>query len=247
LILKERHMRALRAIGLLSALIAALVPGSVFAATTADGNPATGVLDLFLAGMIVTDDSFATQDLSAVMTDPGTYHSPGFPSDTTDSSFCGPDWASDHVTRHFTVRPLGPGMWDVVEQFKDGSFVAPIAPLTPEPSPGCISGDGGMITGSVTGTFHGYLDMTITASSFNPTAADNGCPPAGGCFFTDDWLTVAFGVHGRIDNAFFFHYVAATGQQLAVNEWKNASCNRGGNSGDIATIATSRPGTYGCP
>jgi hypothetical protein len=57
----------------------------------------------------------------------------------------------------------------------------------------------------------------------------------------------AFGLNGRIDNAFFFHYVAATGQQLAVNEWKNASCNRGGDSGDIATTATSKPGTFGCP
>jgi len=31
---------------------------------------------------------------------------------------------------------------------------------------------------------------------------------------------------------FFFHYVAGD-QSLIMNEWKNASADRGGNSGDI--------------
>lgn len=33
---------------------------------------------------------------------------------------------------------------------------------------------------------------------------------------------------------FFFHYSAGD-QELAVHEWKNASCDRGGNHGDIAS------------
>ena len=243
-------MRALRLVAVSIAFAAALIPGAVFAATTGDGNPTGGLVDPFILSLIGTnDDAFATQDLSLVANDPGTYHSPGFPSDTTDSSFCGPDWASDHVTRYFMVRQTAPGTWDVVEQYKDGTFLAPISGAGTEPSPGCISGDGGMIVGPVTGSFHGYDDMIITATSFDPAAADTGCPPAsaGGCFSTEQWLTAAFGAHTRVDDAFSFHYVAAMGQQLAVNEWKNASCNRGGNSGDIATTATSQPGTYGCP
>jgi len=37
-------------------------------------------------------------------------------------------------------------------------------------------------------------------------------------------------------STFFFHYSAGD-QMLAVREWKNASCDRGGNSGDIASTA----------
>jgi hypothetical protein len=41
-------------------------------------------------------------------------------------------------------------------------------------------------------------------------------------------------------DAFFFHYAGndGTNQTLAVHEWKNASCNRGGNHGDIANTST---------
>jgi hypothetical protein len=243
------NMLVLKVMGLVVALALSLTPGRALAATSGDGGQPTGLIDPFTLALIVNDDLFATQDLSTVATDPGTYHSPGFPSDTTDSSFCGPDWAQDHVTRFFMVRQLTATTWDVVEQFKDGSFLAPIGGAGTEPSPGCSSGDGGMIVGPVTGSFHGYLDMTISAASFDPAAADNGCPPptAGGCFGTDQWLANAFTAPVRSDNAFFFHYVAAQGQQLALNEWKNASCNRGGNAGDIATSATAQPGTYGCP
>jgi hypothetical protein len=39
------------------------------------------------------------------------------------------------------------------------------------------------------------------------------------------------------DEAWFFHYTGYDGwnNTLVAHEWKNASCNRGGNHGDIAT------------
>jgi hypothetical protein len=34
----------------------------------------------------------------------------------------------------------------------------------------------------------------------------------------------------------FFDHYSAGDQNLAVHEWKNATCDRGGNHGDIADI-----------
>jgi hypothetical protein len=227
-----------------------LTPTPAIAAPGGDASQPAALLDAYTLALIVDDDLFSTEDLASVITDPGTYHSPGFLSETTDSSFCGPDWAKDLVTRYFTVRPTGFQMWSVYEQFRDGSFSAPISGSGTENSPGCISGDGGMITAPppVTGGFHGYEVINVTAAAFDQSGADTGCDPAPpGCFYTSEWIEKAFPGGTFTVPAFFFHYVAAS-QGLAVNEWKNASCNRGGNQGDIATTAISQPsGAYGCP
>jgi hypothetical protein len=39
----------------------------------------------------------------------------------------------------------------------------------------------------------------------------------------------------------FFDHYSAGDQGLVENEWKNASCDRGGNHGDIATATISSP------
>lgn len=234
----------------------ALLPGRALAWTSGDGSTVNVPLDAFTLAVDTNDDVFSTADLSATVTDPGTYHSPGFPSTTTDSGTCGPDWATDQVTRYFTVRQVGANTWTVYEQFKDGTFTAPLVPNTTEFSPAnCGSLDGGMITGPTTGSFHGYEVIDVTAGSFDPTAGDNGCPPPpDGCSSTAQWIGSAFTGATFTVPAFFFNYVAPS-QGLAVNQWKNASCNiallsqnRGGNQGDIATTVVSKPtGTYGCP
>ena len=81
----------------------------------------------------------------------------------------------------------------------------------PNPTPNCIAFDvpTGMAACQTTG---GFL-----REFFGPTAAATA---------TTD--------------AFFFHYAGydGTNQTLAVHEWKNASCNRGGNHGDIANFST---------
>jgi hypothetical protein len=235
----------------------AFVPGQAFAWTSGDSSTLTAALDSFTLSIDTNDDTFSTEDLSTVLTDPGTYHSPGFPSTTTDSGFCGTDWATDHVTRYFTVRQVDIGSWQVYEQFKDGTFTAPIAPATSEPSPGsCANHDGGMITGPITGSFHGYEVINVTATTFDPTAADNGCaPPPTGCTTTGQWIEAAFDNTAVYTVPAFFDNYEAPSQNLAVNQWKNASCpsvfplseNRGGNQGDIATtVVTKSDGTYGC-
>jgi len=49
-----------------------------------------------------------------------------------------------------------------------------------------------------------------------------------------------------MDNAFFFHYVAVH-QGLVFHEWRNASCTRGGNHGDIASASGSAVEVPFCP
>ena len=175
-----------------------------------------------------------------------------YPSTTGDSGTCGFDWATDTVNRFFMIRQVAPMTFSVVQKFKGGTFVTPgPPPFGPDPlknSPGaCDSSDGtppGMVADGVTGKFHGYLDMTITSAVYSPSTAS--CAPP--CFFTSNFLVSVFGpLFVRMDNAFFFHYVADQPNSLVFHEWRNASCTRGGDHGDIASAPGGAGAVPFCP
>jgi hypothetical protein len=44
-----------------------------------------------------------------------------------------------------------------------------------------------------------------------------------------------------MDTAFSFHYIADDPSSLVFHEWRNASCTRGGNHGDIASATAPLP------
>jgi hypothetical protein len=214
---------------------AALIAGCVFVGSTAatpsgDSGGLLGVLDLQSAALIGADDDlFATN--SSPNANSGADQFGPYPSQTTDSGTCGIDWALDNVNREFKVQLVGPNMYRVTEKFKDGTFSTFGSP----PSPGaCDSSDGtgpGIVNGGVTGTFHGYDMISVTSPTYTPGNASCAYP----CFSTNDFLLSVFGPAGpatRNDYAFFFHYVS-NDHTLVYHEWKNASCNRGGNHGDI--------------
>jgi hypothetical protein len=214
-------------------------PGS--AAPTGDGGGLLGILDLDTQMQI--DDLFASEDPTILSSDPGTTRFGPFESETTDSGTCGPDWANDHVYRFFAVKLISQGVagfntYRVTEKFKQGTFAA-MNSLSPG---ACDSSDGtppGVVTDGITGTFQGYLVMTVTSNFFNPSAT---CPPP--CFATGDFLVNAFGPVGaatRMDTAFSFHYIADDPSSLVFHEWRNASCTRGGNHGDIASATAPLP------
>jgi hypothetical protein len=237
-------VRRISSIFALTAALVALTTGPAWGAPDESAPTISGVLDAFSLALIVDDDLFSTADLMPTTSDPGTTHFGPFPSETTDSGTCGVDWATDHMNRFFTVKLVSVGMggvntYRVYEQFKDGTFTS--FP-TSEPSPGaCDSSDGtppGIINPDVIGTFHGYDLITVMSDTFHPDAT---C--AYPCANTDVFLANAFGIAGpttRNDTAFFDHYLAVD-QSLVFHEWKNASCNRGGNHGDIASVADSAP------
>jgi len=245
-------MRKLLVLSALTMFVTVVAPGRASAAPEGDGDGLLGIPSLDTQTHI--DDLFATEDLTILSSDPGTMQFGPYPSTTGDQGTCGFDWATDTVNRFFMIRKLAtpPDTYSVIQKFKSGTFVTPgPPPFGPDPlrhSPGaCDSSDEtppGTVADGVTGKFHGYIDMTITALVYSPSTAM--CAPP--CFFTGDFLISVFPAgFVRMDNAFFFHFVADIPNSLVFHEWKNASCFRGGNHGDIQSITTTGAATPFCP
>jgi hypothetical protein len=189
---------------------------------------ATGLVAQTIA--TVGDDSFSTMDLSSALASNGspTQHYGPFPSSSPDSSTCGNDWAQDTFDRDFTVRSNGDGTFSVVEQFKGGSFLT-MAGFSPG---GCDTDPGGTVRAGVSGSMHGYLVIAVTGAQTSQSAS---CVPTGPCT-TTGFIQSHFTGSAFTIGTFFFHY-AAGDQSLAHGEWKNASCDRAGNQGDVASTS----------
>jgi hypothetical protein len=159
-------------------------------------------------------------------------HYGGYASGSPDSSTCGNDWANDTFDRHFSVDSNG-GTLTVVEDFKDGAFTTIAGP-----SPGgCDTNPGGTVVAGVTGSLQGYFVIPLAGErqiSTDPNcvaeAPDAECTTAG--FINSHFAPACYPVLCPV-TTFLFNY-SAGGQGLLFHEWKNASADRGGNSGDIA-------------
>jgi hypothetical protein len=194
------------------------------------------------------DDAFSTMSLSPV--DPSgtpTQHYGPYASGSPDSGTCGNDWAEDTFDRHFTVRTAQDGTTTVVEQFKNGSFLTNAGA-----SPGaCDSSDGygpGTLDADHAGSMHGYFIISgaLTQTSNSPSC-DAANPSNADCTtmtFLNTHFVPCYPVTCTV-STFFDHYSAGD-QGLAVHEWKNASCDRGGNHGDIADLVGPAPPPTPC-
>jgi hypothetical protein len=220
---------------------------------SAAGAPGPDTQFLGNASQLVADPLQEEMALDALATssDPGTQHIGPIASTSPDSGTCGNDWAEDSFDRFFTIKQNNDGTFRVTEQFKNGTFVTNSTVFSPG---ACDATDGygpGTILPGDIGTMHGYLLITVTCSNPleqcpNPTPNCNDVDvittlPA--CQTTGGFLREFFGPTAAATastDAFFFHYAGydGTNQTLAVHEWKNASCNRGGNHGDIANTST---------
>jgi hypothetical protein len=222
----------------LAATVALLLCGS--ASARPDSTAVQGLTLPSVLGMIssVGDDAFATMSLSPV--DPSgtpTQHYGPYASGSPDSGTCGNNWAEDTFDRDFAVRANQDGTFTVVQQFKNGSFAT-----NDGPSPGaCDLTDGygpGTIRAGVVGSMHGYfiisnVGMQMSHSQFCDAAAmsNAGCTTA---TFINTHFAACYPVTCTV-TTYFDHYSAGD-QGLVVHEWKNASCDRGGNHGDIADV-----------
>jgi len=228
-------------------MAAAVASGLLFcsvAAAAPDHASISGLTSVSVLSMINStgDDAFSTMSLSP--TDPSgtpTQHYGPYASGSPDSGTCGiNDWAEDTFDRDFTVRTANDGTITVVEQFKNGSFVT-----NATASPGaCDSSDGygpGTVNAGHTGSMHGYFIITgalVPSPLVNSPYCDavnstnDDCTTA---TFIDTHFVPCYGIGLCTVSTFFDHY-AAGDQNLAVHEWKNATCDRGGNHGDIADI-----------
>lgn len=209
---------------------------------SASPEPASpgGVADSTLVALIATvgDDVFSTADVASLIGPTGsnaTGHYGPYASGSPDSGTCGPDWANDTFDRDFTVHRPATGQITVVEQFKNGSFTT-----IEGPSPGaCETNPGGTLKAGVTGSMHGYFIISLPPGTAQ-TSYDASCVaglPLAPCTTTDfidtHFTPACYGAGLCSATTFFDHYVS-TDQSLIEHEWKNASPDRGGNSGDIA-------------
>jgi hypothetical protein len=185
----------------------------------------------------------------ASSSDPSVKHIGPVTSNSPDSGTCGNDWAQDTFDRFYTIRRTSdPAVFEVYEQFKNGSFITDAGF-----SPGaCEETDGsppGLVDDGVLGTMHGYILTLVTCDPTLLTCPDpTATCTAGACDTTNGFIAEFFGPAAlRNDEAYFFHYAGYDGSNkaLVAHEWKNASCNRGGNHGDIATETILFPFTYG--
>jgi hypothetical protein len=231
---------------LLTRSLVCLVPAALAAlaltipATAApDGvRSATGVTSPALLALIGNDDLFSVMDLSTVLAPAGgkpTQHYGPYASGSPDSGSCGPDWAQDTFDREFTVRSNGDGTYTVVEQFKRGSFVT-----TGPASPGACetyANHGTTIAAGKTGSMHGYFIVTnVDTQTSSSPYCDAANSTNGGCTtatFIDTHFAPCYQVTCTV-TTYFDHY-AAGDQNLLYHQWKNASADRGGDDGDIAS------------
>jgi hypothetical protein len=189
--------------------------------------------------LVGNDDLFSTLNLSTVLDPAGatrTQHYGAYPSGSPDSGTCGNDWAQDTFDRDFTVRSNSDGTYTVVEQFKNGSFIT-TGGASPAACDLTYSDHGMTILTGKTGSMHGYFIVsnvgapTSTSPYCNALGATNAnCTTA---TFINTHFAACYPVTCTV-TTFFDHY-AAGDQSLTSHEWKNASADRGGNHGDIAS------------
>jgi len=217
-----------------------LLVGQSFAAPDTGTTSATVPLNPVIQTVLTTlgDDAFSLVDLTPAFADPSrTQHYGPYTSSSPDSGTCGPAWATDTFNRDFTVRQVGPNMYTVVEQFKQGSFVTASGP-----SPGSCDTDlGGTLDAGVTGSMHGYFIVTNVDAQTSTSPYCDALNSSNSNCTTTTFINTHFAPcypSACTVSTYFDHYTAG-GQHLAVTEWKNASCDRGGNQGDIASTAGS--------
>jgi hypothetical protein len=225
-------------IGVLPAVLAALA-FTVPASAAPDGvTSVAGVTSPSLLALIASDDLFSVMDLSSVLNPTGmtpTQHFGPYASGSTDSGSCGPDWANDKFDRDFTVRSNGDGTYTVVEQFKNGAF-STTGPISPGACDG-FTNHGSTIVAGKAGSMHGYFIITnVVGPENNSPSCDATNPSSTDCTtatFIDTHFAPCYQVTCTV-TTFFDHY-AAGDQSLLFHQWKNASADRGGDDGDIAS------------
>jgi hypothetical protein len=222
--------------------------GTAFAYPSDDQPAAVGRPDLL--GLIGDDDVFSTADLTVLLapvvpmagTSKGTQHYGPYTTDDTDSGCNINPWNTETFDRHFTVRDNRDGTFTVVEQFKKGDFLTVGSQSPGEQCPENNDPLGvSYLDAGITGSMHGYFIITNVTGP--QTSYDSHCNGLTGTTdatcnttqFIDTHFTPCYGAGICTVPTYFFHY-AAGDQGLIEHEWTNASADRGGNRGDIATF-----------
>jgi hypothetical protein len=125
---------------------------------------------------------------------------------TTDSGFCGNDWANDNYKVTFVVAPQADGSF-VVSELMNGGFTT-LAGASPN-STNCETG--AQINQGITGSLYGDFVVPVApGADFNPTATLDDSKPCGGICTSDKFFEAFFGKAPGYTNstqyAWQFHY-----------------------------------------
>jgi hypothetical protein len=198
-----------------------------------------GLTSPSLAALIGVDDVFAAADLRTALNPNGntpTARYGPYASGSPDTGSCGNRWAEDVFDREFTVRSNKDGTFSVVEQFKNGWLATVVGP-----SPGaCETGytsHGTVIVPGAVGEMTGYFVISgagaPTSTSPYCDATDPANPVCTTAIFVNTHFAPCYPFTCGV-TTYYFHY--AVGQPTPIyHEWRNASADRGGDGGDIAT------------
>ncbi len=143
-----------------------------------------------------------------------------YASNSPDEGTCGNTWAQDTFNRDYTVK-IKPqnGAYSVVEQFKQGTFET----LAGQSPAACESDPGGTLSGTVKGKMQGSFSIVVKGGTFNSSATCSAL-----CY-TAEFVADFFGGSATYEvTSYDLHYNAKK-----HGDWKNASADKGGNSGDI--------------
>jgi hypothetical protein len=143
-----------------------------------------------------------------------------YASNSPDSGTCGNTWAEDTFNRLYTVKTKPKnGVYSVTEQFKNGTF----ATLAGQSPGACDTNPGGTLSGTVTGKMQGSFSIAVSGGTYNAGATCSAL-----CY-TSEFVADFFGAGATYEvTSFDVHYNAKH-----HGTWKNASADKGGNSGDI--------------
>ena len=145
-----------------------------------------------------------------------------YASDSPDSSICGNDWANDKIGRSYVVYPQLDGSFLMAETFTNGTFTT-VAGNSPQDNK-CGSSEDDVAGGHHRhdeGLLHRQDPRRASATSIPRPSAQSKC-------YTKDFVQAVFGTDSYDVPVFEMHY-----SSLGHGSWKNASPNRGGNSGNI--------------
>jgi hypothetical protein len=147
-----------------------------------------------------------------------------FRSTSPDGGSCGTSWAVDMFDRFFIVTNNGNGTFRVREEFRHGVFTT-TGPISPGRCDNTNTPHGSIVNPGVVGRFTGYLDGTVTSTTYNP----NGCNATGAvCTTTTGFLAATFGPSGATYTCsngyagckFDFNYFAQD-QGLLYHHWED--------------------------
>lgn len=152
---------------------------------------------------------------------------------SADGGTCGSPWANDTYNLFFTVHNNNDGTFAVRTDYKDASFVT-----TGPASPGACettNHHGSLVTPGITGNFHGFVNGSVTSSTYNPNACS--VTPAT-CTTRTDAINTIFGA-GAVYNitSYNFEYNSSD-PLLQYHSWHENFNKNSTSEQDIGDIAT---------